>query len=500
MTSTKKSICCVCLKILNQFYGLWEFDDKIEKWSSKLTYSVPEVVCMLLILVFREILTSFQEWLDHFLICTDCSKQVDEVCAFKKRCLEADRLRKSLFKNKRNPSDVEYIEVCAESTDVNKQENHTQINLKEEQASSESGILEKNQESVQDPLMVSKIQVEVKTENTERECELTEMKCEQNVDHLMENNANFPEYYDDVGSLCNQCEFVCTSKVELMEHLHVIHGTYRCEYCNETILGSINFINHVSEVHEKKSKSYKPFRCYTCKHRFLNAADLYHHHSTHIYPCDVCSNSFKTKGALNVHKKHKHSIKTEKDTDFSCTMCQTQFSSYQSLNLHKRSKHRDPEARKHACNICNRKFVEKQGYTIHMRRHLGVKPYPCSLCSKSFVSPDDLKKHINSHKNGHPGKCFYCDDEYQTRRAMELHLINKHNIKPQQVGGNRVKKCICDICNKGFYDNHQLTKHRRIHTGEKPFKCPECGKTFSDNANLWHHLQRMHNRTAKTSI
>ena len=57
----------------------------------------------------------------------------------------------------------------------------------------------------------------------------------------------------------------------------------------------------------------------------------------------------------------------------------------------------------------------------------------------------------------------------------------------QRRGGGRTH--VCEVCDKELSSKQSLEKHKRIHTGEKPFKCSACAKTFTVKSDLKVHFR-----------
>lgn len=113
----------------------------------------------------------------------------------------------------------------------------------------------------------------------------------------------------------------------------------------------------------------------------------------------------------------------------------------------------------------------------------GRKPqFHCDVCNKAFFSDRGLMAHIKIHTLPEDNFCCdLCGKWFKLLRYLKWHM-KRHS-------SHRLK---CKVCYKEFVTRAEIQRHMFIHTGETPFSCPLCKRSFNSYANMVRHERYFH--------
>uniref|UniRef100_A0A8R1DJ69 C2H2-type domain-containing protein n=1 Tax=Caenorhabditis japonica TaxID=281687 RepID=A0A8R1DJ69_CAEJA len=115
------------------------------------------------------------------------------------------------------------------------------------------------------------------------------------------------------------------------------------------------------------------------------------------------------------------------------------------------------------------------------------------------INEVEKQRFENDEQDKMPSTSNYQESEYNNLADSSIPTVldfalafnfdgkNEQNLDKKDM--NKPFQCPHAGCGKRFLRNHDLNKHKKLHSGEKPFVCPICQKAFARKDNLSSHVK-----------
>ncbi|XP_035507574.1 zinc finger protein 408 [Morone saxatilis] len=253
---------------------------------------------------------------------------------------------------------------------------------------------------------------------------------------------------------------------------------YRCSSCGKKFFQ----IGHLKK-HQFSHTEEKPFSCQECGKNYTSAESFRAHQMSHRgerpFSCPHCEKTYGLKRDLK-----EHMVLHTGEKPYVCEHCGKAFARRPSLRIHRLlhcSRMIYTQLPKVQCTLCPKQLANSGSLRNHMKLHTGEKPHVCQHCGKCFSQKGNLECHLRTHNGEKPYPCTECDQSFSQKPELRRHMFS-------HTGGG----FLCSYCGKSLRDPHSLKSHERLHTGDRPHRCPVCGKGYTLATKLRRHIKSSH--------